>query len=86
MTAACLKDDLAGGALIPSQSTVYFNGKLVIVDGDDVTPHGIGLHGLPPAKMIGTSMVKIGGKSIVKTGDTATCGHSATGSSTVIIG
>ncbi len=84
MTAACLQNDLAGGALVPSQSTVYFNGKLVIVDGDAVQPHGIGPHAA--ATVSGTSSVKIGGKAIVKTGDTASCGDIATGSSTVIIG
>lgn len=84
MLAACLKDDLAGGALIPSQSSVFFNGKQVIVDGDAIQSHGIGPH--VAATIIGTSTVKIGGKSIVKTGDTATCGDVASGSSTVIIG
>ena len=84
MTAACLKDDLAGGKLIPSQSSVYFNGKLVIVDGDMIESHGIGPH--IAATISGTSTVKIGAKSIVKTGDAASCGDIATGSSTVIIG
>lgn len=86
MTAACLASDLAGGAMIASQSSVKFNGKAVIVNGDEVTPHGVGLHGSPPAKMTGTSKVTIGGKTIVMTGNPASCGHTAVGTSTVIVG
>jgi hypothetical protein len=33
-------NDKAGGDLIPSQSTVYANNELVIVDGDAVAGHG----------------------------------------------
>lgn len=84
MPAACLKDDLAGGKLIPSQSSVFFDGKEVIVDGDSIEPHGIGSHAA--ATISGSSSVKIGGKSVVVTGDIASCGDVAIGSSTVIIG
>lgn len=80
--AACLKDDLAGGKMIPSQSTVFFNGKEVIVSGDSIEDHGFHTN----ATVSGSSTVKIGGKSVVKTDDVATCGHVASGSSTVIIG
>jgi uncharacterized Zn-binding protein involved in type VI secretion len=37
-------DDAAGGALIKSQSTVFANGKNVIVHGDNVTGHGTAPH------------------------------------------
>lgn len=80
--AACLKDDLAGGKMIPSQSNVFFNNKEVIVSGDEVEDHGFHTNVTIP----GSSSVKIGGKSIVVTDDVATCGHAAVGSSTVIIG
>ena len=38
-TGICRDNDSAGGDLIPSQSTVYANGKKVIVNGDDVESH-----------------------------------------------
>jgi uncharacterized Zn-binding protein involved in type VI secretion len=84
MPAACLAGDLAVGAMTASQSSVKFNGKAVIVNGDAVVSHGIGAHAA--ATVTGTSKVKIGGKAIVMSGDVATCAHTAVGTSTVIVG
>jgi len=80
-------NDSAGGDLIPSQSTVYVNGELVIVDGDGVAGHGIYPH--IPQTVVSTlqSTVKIGGIKVIIAGDPASvCGEPATGSSNVSIG
>ena len=84
MPAVCINDDLAGGKLIASQSTVIANGKAIIVDGDSIESHGLSTHAA--ATIIATSSVFIGGKKVAMTGDTATCAHVATGSSTVFVG
>jgi hypothetical protein len=44
MPGICRDNDTAGGNLIPSQTSVYANNELVIVDKDLVTPHGISPH------------------------------------------
>jgi uncharacterized Zn-binding protein involved in type VI secretion len=77
--------DSAGGALIKSQSSVKANSKEVIVHGDDVTPHGSGLHG-GPTMIAGSDNVFIGGIAVCNAGDLATCGHAASGSSDVNVG
>ncbi len=77
--------DSAGGALIKSQSTVLANGKEVIVHGDSVTGHGPGVHA-GPTMIAGSKNVEIGGIAVCNAGDAATCGHTASGSSTVTVG
>jgi uncharacterized Zn-binding protein involved in type VI secretion len=78
-------NDTAVGDLIPSQTTVFANGELVIVDGDDVEGHGTGAHASP--KMIaGSNNVFIGGVAVVNAGDLATCGDASTGSANVNVG
>ena len=77
--------DTAGGALISSQSSVKANGENVIVNDDNVTPHGDSLHN--DAKMIaGSNNVFVGGIAVCNAGDAATCGHNASGSSNVNVG
>ena len=78
-------DDAAGGALIKSQSTVFANGKNVIVNGDSVTGHGDPPHDAP-TMIAGSDSVFIGGIAVCNAGDLATCGHAASGSSTVSVG
>jgi uncharacterized Zn-binding protein involved in type VI secretion len=78
-------DDAAGGALIKSQSTVFANGKNVIVHGDSVTAHGDSPHDAP-TMIAGSDSVFIGGIAVCNAGDLATCGHAASGSSTVSVG
>jgi len=78
-------DDAAGGALIKSQSTVFANGKNVIVNGDSVTGHGDSPHDAP-TMIAGSDSVFIGGIAVCNAGDLATCGHAASGSSTVSVG
>jgi len=77
--------DAAGGALIKSQTTVFANGDEVIVHEDDVTGHGIALHG-GPTMIAGSDSVFIGGIAVCNAGDLATCGHAASGSSNVTVG
>ena len=80
-------NDSAGGDLIPSQSNVYVDGQLVIVDGDGVAGHGVPPHIPQTISATLQSSVKIGGKLIVIEGDPADiCGELATGSSNVSIG
>jgi len=78
--------DTAGGDIIASSSTVTFNNQKVVLDNDAIEPHedGVHLNATIPASLNAT--VSIEGKLVVVAGDTATCGHVATGSSTVKIG
>lgn len=85
MPGICRDNDTAGDDLIASQETVYADGEKVIVDGDSVKSHGRGSH--RSATMIAASdNVFVEGKAVCNAGDLATCGHSATGSSTVEVG
>ena len=77
--------DSAGGALIASQSKVNANGASVVIHGDAVTGHGVGVHA-GPTMIAGSNNVFIGGVAVCNAGDLATCGHAASGSSNVIIG
>lgn len=78
-------NDTAGGDLIPSQTSVYADGELVIVDGDDVAPHGPGIHAAAVTTATTTS-VYVEGILVTREDDPATCGDLATGSSTVFVG
>jgi uncharacterized Zn-binding protein involved in type VI secretion len=78
-------NDTAGGDLIPSQSTVFANSSLVIVDGDSVAGHGLPPHDAPTMSA-GSNNVFIGGIAVVNAGDSATCGHTSSGSSNVMVG
>ena len=85
--------DTAAGDVVPSQTTLFANGNvapsLVIVNDDDVVSHSP--CPFPPshcdATMIaGSNNVFIGKIAVVNAGDSATCGHTSTGSSTVFVG
>lgn len=79
-------NDTAGGDLIPSQSTVFANGELVIVNGDGVAGHGPIPH-TPQTITAGSNKVFVGGIAVVNAGDTAdVCGEAATGSENVNVG
>lgn len=81
-------NDTAEGDLIPSQSTVFANNELVIIDQDQVVPHAPGgIHGPPPPTMIaGSNNVFVNNKPIVNQGDKATCSHPSTASPNVNAG
>jgi uncharacterized Zn-binding protein involved in type VI secretion len=78
-------NDTAGGDLIPSQTSVYANNELVIVDGDSVASHGDAPHNAP-TMIAGSANVYIGTKLVVNANDKATCNHVSTGSGDVIVG
>ena len=78
-------NDTAGGDLIPSQGSVYADGELVIVKGDNVAPHGPGIHASAVTTAT-TGSVYVGGVLVTREGDPATCGDPATGSGTVFVG
>ena len=85
MKGICRDNDTAGGDLIPTQDFVFVDGNLVIVDNDPVQGHGVGEHS-GPTMIASTANVFINNIRVCKAGDLATCGHPATGSSTVLIG
>ena len=78
-------NDTAGGDLIPSQSTVKANSNAIIVHGDSVAGHGSGAHA-SPTMIAGSNNVFIGGVAVCNARDSATCGHTSTGSSNVNVG
>ena len=77
----------AGGAATSGVDSVRVNGKPVVVDGISVSSHAP----WKPAKAHaphasastagGSGTVRAGGKPVVRTGDTDTCGHARTGGS-----
>ena len=78
--------------LIPSQTTVFANDELIIIDGDDVAGHPPGgVHSGPPLPTIPASGVNpnvyVNNKLAIVKGDPATCDpdHKATGSGNVWI-
>jgi uncharacterized Zn-binding protein involved in type VI secretion len=86
MPGICRDNDSSGGDLIPSQSTVYANGQLVIVDGDGVAGHGTPPH-IPQTIIAGSNNVFVGGIAVCNAGDgNSVCGHTASGSGDVNVG
>ena len=87
MAAASYDLDTAGGDLIPSSSSTKFYGQKVVLNGDSVAPHGDPPHGpAQPTISASQSTFIVEGKAVVQAGDSASCGHTASGSTTVIIG
>lgn len=78
--------DTAGGTIVsPGEPTVFVNGSVISVLGDAVASHGTAPHNAPT--MVGSSStVFAGGIGVVRAGDAASCGHTATGSSNVFAG
>ena len=78
--------DVAGGLELGHQSTtVFVDGVNVTVLNDKVKGHGPGAHSNPTMNEA-SSTVFADGIAICRQGDTATCGHTASGSSDVIVG
>jgi len=75
--------DSAGGTeLSPPQGTVYVNGALWTVKGTPVAGHGVPPHDAPV--MVGSSgTVFAEGIAVCRSGDAASCGHTASGSGDV---
>lgn len=77
--------DTAGGPIKDGSSSVFVNGSGAVVIGASVTQHGSAPHAKPTLN-IGSGTVFVNGKPLVRSGDKATCGHAATGSSNVSAG
>lgn len=84
--AATIGKSTAGGPIIgPGAPTVLVNSIPVSLKGDAVTPHGDPPHS--SAKIITSSKTVFAqGKGIVRSGDSASCGHSVSAGSNVIVG
>lgn len=77
--------DTAGGTVTSGSPDVLWNGQPAARHGDTVAAHGIGAHG--SATLIAAAPnTLVNGLQAVKAGDAATCGHTTTGSSNVLIG
>lgn len=86
MPIASIDIDTAGGDIVASASKTEFNGEKVVLDGDSVVPHGISPHNAATVPAGLNSSFYVENELVVVAGDTATCGHVASGSSTVTVG
>lgn len=76
--------DVAGGPLIQGSSDVFANFLPAVRIGDAVAGHGGGVH-KTPSMATGSSTVFVNNIAVCRSGDKATCGHTATGSSNVFV-
>lgn len=86
MPIASIDTDTAGGDIVASASKTQFNNQKVVLDGDSVAPHGISPHNAATVPANQNTSFYVENELVVVAGDTATCGHAATGSSTVTVG
>ena len=75
-------DTVGGGFIVEGSPNVFVEGKPAVRVGDRVAGHGRGGHG-NATMMEGSGNVFVNGISVCREGDRATCGHPATGSSSV---
>lgn len=78
--------DSAGGIITGSgASSVYVNDKNISLINDSVTPHAPpkSPHTASPKIVSASSTVFANGKPVVRQGDSASCGHTTSGSSNV---
>ena len=78
--------DVAGGTAIEGSLNVSVNSKGVVRLGDKVASHGLAPHAPTPPMTSSSTTVKVNGFGVVKAGDTASCGHTISGSSNVNAG
>lgn len=77
--------DSAGGVITSGSPTVFINGMAAARHGDTVASHGLPPH--TSATLMSTSRtVFINGIRVVASNNVATCGHSVSGSTTVMTG
>ena len=81
----CFTDNAGGVVLGGSNSTVSVNGVPGAVITTPISGHGDGPHAAPWMAGASTS-VYFSGLPVCRVGDTASCGHIATGSSDVFAG
>lgn len=78
--------DTAGGLIIGElQTKVKIENRSAVVIGAAIQSHGSGSHG-SAVMVTGSSKVFAAGIGVCRQGDTASCGHVATGSSKVFAG
>ncbi len=78
--------DTAGGLILGmGNSTVFVNGLPASVLNDSVAGHGTGTHA-GPTMVVSSGTVFCSGIGTCRQGDSASCGHSATGSGNVFAG
>lgn len=76
--------DSAGGTITgPGVPSVIVNGAPISIIGDAVAGHGDGPHS-GPVMVAGSGTVFAGGIGVVRAGDAASCGDTASGSGDVI--
>lgn len=78
--------DVAGGVAIQGSDNVFVNGCGVVRNGDVVAAHGIPPHSPPPAMIAQCNNLYVNGILVVNQGDSATCGHTISGSGNVFVG
>lgn len=76
--------DVTGGRNIQGSPTVFANNKPVVRVGDFIQPHGTGAHA-GPRMVQGSSNVFTNNIRTCRRGDSANCGHRASGSSNVFV-
>jgi uncharacterized Zn-binding protein involved in type VI secretion len=85
----CGVDTAVGVITGPGVPSVKVNGAPISVVGDVVAAHAPWGRPHPPhdapTMTGGSPSVKAGGKPVIRAGDTATCGHPATGSGSVSV-
>lgn len=84
-------DNVNGGIIMTGNSSVLCNGSPVATVGSSVSSHVCcGVPGCDShcfASMVsGSPSVKVGGIAVCRAGDSASCGHVATGSNNINIG
>ena len=77
--------DTAGGTILGGAGNVNVNGMPVALLYSPVAKHGKNAHA-GPIMVRSSNTVKANGRGIVRQNDTASCGHSATGSGNVYAG
>ena len=78
--------DVAGGVAIEGSSNVNVNSKGVVRLGDKVASHGIAPHSPTPPMTSSSTTVKVNSIKVVRAGDSASCGHTISGSNNVNAG
>ncbi len=77
--------DTAGGVIQKTQNKVFINGYPMTLLNDPITPHDSGIH-LSSYMNQASSKIFINGVKVCLEGDSALCGHTATGSDKVRFG
>ncbi len=78
--------DTAGGMILTGgNATVFVNGTAVAVRGSAVASHGQNEHAAP-IMVSASGSVFASGINVCRQGDSASCGHVATGSGNVLAG